>query len=194
MLVAEGDRVRALIRNPDHADEVRAAGAEPVVCDLEDGTADVEGAVRGADALIFAAGAGPGSGPQRKRTLDLGGVVRTVTACEAEGVRRYVVVSAINADPDADDDAGFGTYLRAKGQADAHALASSLDVTIVRPGRLTDAAPTGRVAVRDVAYGEIPRADVAAVLSAVVRTERLAGVTFDVVSGDEPVAAAVAGL
>ena len=194
LLVAEGDRVRALIRNPEHADEVRAAGAEPVLCDLEDDAADVEAAVAASDVFVFAAGAGPGSGPARKRTMDLGGVVRTVAACEAQGVRRYVVVSSVGADPEAEDDGAFGSYLRAKGEADAHALASSLDVVIVRPGPLTKEPGTGRVAVGRVGRGEIPRADVAAVLSAVVRTEGLAGVDFDLMSGDVPVADAVASL
>lgn len=194
LLVAEGDRVRALIRNPDHAADVRKTRAEPVVCDLEAGSADVEAALAGADAVIFAAGAGPGSGPDRKRALDLGGVVRTVDAAKAQGVRRYVVVSSVGADPEAEDDGGFGTYLRAKGEADAYALASGLEVTIVRPGPLVDDPPTGLVEAGEVGRGEIPRADVAAVLSAVVRAGDLAGVTFDVRSGDVPVADAVASL
>jgi uncharacterized protein YbjT (DUF2867 family) len=126
---------------------VRAAGAEPVVCDLEHaGEDEVAGALAGADAVVFAAGAGPGSGPERKWTMDHGGAVKLAAAAAAAGARRYVMVSSMGADPDADDsDGGFGVYLKAKGMADADVLATELDVTIIRPGGLTDDAGTGQV-------------------------------------------------
>jgi nucleoside-diphosphate-sugar epimerase len=196
LLADAGHRVRGLIRNPDHAEDLRATGAEPVVCDLEavdaDGVAD---AIGSADAIVFAAGAGPGSGPQRKWTVDYAGAVKLMAAARRNGIARYVIVSSMNADPEAEDDGGFGTYLRAKGQADQKLVESGLDYTIVRPGGLTDDPGTGRVAAAEhVDRGEIPRADVAAVLAEVLETPGTVGVTFEVVSGDVPIPEAIAAL
>jgi uncharacterized protein YbjT (DUF2867 family) len=197
LLQARGDRVRALIRNPGHAGDVRAAGAEPVVCDLEHaGEDEVAQAIAGADAVVFAAGAGPGSGPERKWTMDHGGAVKLAAAARAAGATRYVMVSSMGADPEADDsDGGFGVYLKAKGRADADVLASGLDVTIVRPGGLTDDPGTGRVRLApSVPRGRVPRDDVAAVLAAVLEAPSTVGVTVELVGGETPVAEAVAAL
>jgi uncharacterized protein YbjT (DUF2867 family) len=193
LLTGRGDQVRSLIRNPDHVDDVSAAGGDPVVCDLEqaDESAVAE-AITGADAVVFAAGAGPGSGPQRKGTMDLGGAVKLIAAAKAAGIRRYVMVSSINADPDHPGDDTFSVYLRAKGEADAELVASGLDYTIVRPGGLTNDPGTGQVeAGEDVGSGQIPRDDVAAVLVAVLHEPDTAGRTFELISGDTPVDQAV---
>jgi uncharacterized protein YbjT (DUF2867 family) len=195
LLAGRGDRVRSLIRNPDHAEDVRAAGAEPVVCDLEHaGEDEVARALAGADAVVFAAGAGPGSGPERKWTMDHGGAVKLAAAAAAAGARRYVMVSSMGADPDADDsDGGFGVYLKAKGMADADVLATDLDVTIIRPGHLTDDPGSGRVRLGDgVGRGDVPRDDVAAVLAAVLHEPGTIGATLELVGGTTPVADAVA--
>ena len=189
----QGDDVRSLIRRAEHADDVREAGGEPVVCDLEavDPGAVAE-AIAGADAVVFAAGAGPGSGPERKETVDYDGAVKLMDAAKRAGISRYVIVSSVGADPDAPGDDTFAVYLRAKGKADAALASSGLDYTIVRPGRLTDHPGTGRVRIgRD---GEIPREDVAAVLAAVLHEPGTAGLTFDLVGGDVPIDDAVAAL
>ena len=193
LLGGRGDEVVGLIRNPEHAGGVRAAGAEPVECDLESaGPAEVEGAVEGAQAVVFAAGAGPGSGEARKETMDLGGAVKLIDAAKARGVARYVMVSSMGADPDAEG-GGFAAYLRAKGRADAALIASGLAYTIVRPGRLTNDPGTGRVTIAEsVERGEMPRDDVAAVLAAVIARADAAGLTFELVAGDDPVEQAVA--
>ena len=193
-LSGRGDRVRSLIRNPDHGDDVREAGGEPVVCDLE--AADdqtVAQAVEGSDAVVFAAGAGPGSGSERKLTMDLGGAVKLIAAAKGADVRRYVMVSSRGADPDAPGDDTFSVYLRAKGQADAELVASGLDHTIVRPGRLTDDPGNGRVRT-DTGNGAIPREDVAAVVAAALAAPRTIGATFLLVSGDTPIDDALAAL
>jgi nucleoside-diphosphate-sugar epimerase len=191
-----GDEARSLIRNPDHAGDVEAAGGTPVVCDLESaGDDDVAQAIAGADAVVFAAGAGPGSGPERKWTMDYGGAVKLIAAARANGIDRYVIVSAIRADPDAPGDDTFAVYLRAKGKADADLAASGLAYTIVRPGGLTDDPGTGRVSAAErVERGDISRDDVAAVLDATLHDPALAGVAFDVVGGDTPVDEALAAL
>lgn len=194
LLVARGDEVRALIRNPAHADDVTAAGAAPVVCDLEAAADDeVAAAIRGADAVVFAAGAGPGSGGARKVTMDLGGALKTIAAAEHEGARRYVMVSAMGAaSPPAGDDV-FAVYLRAKAAADDALRASDLDWTVLRPGRLTDDPGADRVALAPRLHpGAIPRADVAAVLAEILHADATIGATLDLVAGPDSVAAAVA--
>jgi uncharacterized protein YbjT (DUF2867 family) len=195
LLVARGDEPRALIRNPDHAQDVKVAGAEPVFCDLE-AENDVATAVGDAGAILFAAGAGPGSGPERKRTMDLEGAVKLIAAAKENGVGRYVIVSSMGAgDPPAEGGDVFGEYLRAKGEADRALAASGLDFTIVRPGMLTNDEPTGRVWVGEsVERGEIPRADVAAVLAAVLHADSAVGKTFELVSGESPIDEAIATL
>ena len=192
VLSGRGDAVLSLIRNPDHADDVRAAGGEPVICDLEAASgAEVAEAVTGADAVVFAAGAGPGSGPARKETMDYGGAVKLIAAAKENGTGRYLMVSSMGADPDAEGD-GFPVYLRAKGRADAELAASGLDHTIVRPGRLTDDSGTGLVQLAEkVARGEVPRDDVAAVLAACLTEPGTIGRTFELVAGDTPVEDAV---
>jgi nucleoside-diphosphate-sugar epimerase len=196
LLADRGDAARALIRNPDHADDVRAAGGEPVVCDLEHAAeAEVAEAISGADAVVFAAGAGPGSGSERKWTMDYGGAVKLIAAAKQAGIDRYVIVSSINADPNAPGDDTFSVYLQAKGKADEDLRASGLDFTIVRPGGLTNDPGTGRVALAEtVARGNVPRDDVAAVLAAVLGEAGTIGKTAELVSGDVPVEEAVKAL
>jgi len=198
LLTADGHRCRALIRNPDHAADVADAGAEPVVVDLEAvaGVQDLTEAVRGADAVVFAAGAGPGSGPERKRTVDYGAAVKLIAAAEAAGVDRYVMVSSIGAHQ---PEAGHGpmrAYLQAKADADEALAASGLRWTIVRPGSLTDDPGTDRVSLSTElgGRGPIPRDDVAAVLAACLATPATAGTTFEAFAGDTPIAEAVAAL
>ena len=196
LLVANGDEVRSLDRSPDHGEEIRAWGAEPVVCDLEAATEEeVAAAVGSVDAIVFAAGAGPGSGAERKWTMDYGGAVKLIAAAKATGIARYVIVSSIGADPEASGDDTFSVYLRAKGKADAELEASGLDYTIVRPVRLTDEPDTGRVqAAEHVPRGEIPRDDVAAVVAAVLHTPTTIGKAFELTSGELPVEEALASL
>jgi nucleoside-diphosphate-sugar epimerase len=196
MLADAGHRVRGLIRNPAHAGDLEERGAEPILCDLEELDVDAIAETIGpADAIVFSAGAGPGSGPQRKWTVDCAGAVKLMEVARRNGIDRYVIVSSRGADPEAPDDGGFGTYLRAKGQADKKLMESGLAYTIVRPGRLTDDPGTGRVnAAPDTGDGEIPRADVAAVLAAVLDTPATAGLTFQLISGDTPIAEAITQL
>lgn len=195
MLVERGDTVRGLIRKPEQADDLSRAGVVAVLCDLE-GDADVAAAVRGADAIVFAAGAGPGSGAERKWTVDCGGAVKLIAAAEAEGVRRYVMVSAMGAaDPPPEGGGVFGEYLRAKAEADRTLVASGLDFTVIRPGGLTDDALSGRVEIAPrLERGEISRADVAAVLAAVLGADNTIGKSFDLVAGETPIAEAVAAV
>jgi uncharacterized protein YbjT (DUF2867 family) len=194
LLAQRGDEVVGIVRNADHVRDLQQAGAQASVLDLEKASVeDVVGVIDGADAVVFAAGAGPGSGAERKHTVDRDAAVLLSDAALAAGVRRYVMVSAIRvdaADPDSDD--VFQVYLRAKAAADAYVRDQDLDWTIVRPGRLTDEPGTGLVQLGpEVEYGEVPRADVAAVLLGVLDDPATAGKQFNLVSGDTPVAKAL---
>jgi uncharacterized protein YbjT (DUF2867 family) len=196
VLAERGDSPVGIVRNPDHVPDLEEAGAEAVVLDLESAdVAEVAEVIDGADAVVFAAGGGPNSGAARKETVDKGAAVLLADAAERAGVQRYVMVSSMGtdkADPDSDD--VFQVYLRAKKAADEDLAARDLDWTIVRPGRLTDDAGTGRVQVGALGRGEVPRADVAAVLAEALHTDATIGRTFDLLAGTQTVEAALAGL
>jgi uncharacterized protein YbjT (DUF2867 family) len=193
LLSARGDVVRSLIRNPGHGAGVHAAGAEPVVADMEELDSLAE-FVEGADAVVFAAGAGPGSGPERKRTVDLGGAVKLLDAARATGARRYLMVSSIGADDPSSASGSMRPYLEAKAEADAALSASDLDWTIVRPGALTDDPGTGMVAVGDLGRGSVTRDDVAAVLAGCLDEPATVGKTFVLLQGETPIAQALASI
>ena len=190
-----GHTVRSLIRNPAHDPEVVAAGAHPVVADLEQlEPPSLTALIGGADAVVFAAGAGPGSGPGRKWTVDYGAAVKLIEAAKGAGIDRYVMISGRGADPDAPDDGGFNTYLKAKGRADADLAASGLGYTIIRPVGLTDDPAADAVSTAESGVETVPRADVAAVIAAVLAEPRTAGLTFVLRSGSQTVAAAIDAL
>ena len=189
LLVDGGHRARGLIRNPDHAGDLEDIGAEPVLCDME-ALDDISPCCEGADAVVFTAGAGPGSGAERKRTVDYGGAVKLMGA----GINRYVMVSAISAGRPEEWSDQMRPYYEAKAGADERLLESGLDYTIVRPGGLTDDPATGLVTVGTELEGSIPRDDVAATLVAVLGTPSSAGKIFELVSGATPVEEAVRGL
>ena len=158
---------------------------------------DLAIAIQGAEAVVFAAGAGPGSGEERKRTMDYGGAVKLIEAAQHEGISRYVIVSSMGAaSPEGSGaEGGFLVYLQAKHDADEAVRSSGLDFTIVRPGRLTDDEGTGQVAVgQGLEGGEVPRDDVAAVLLAVLGTDGTIGKDFDLVGGDTAIDEAVGSL
>ncbi len=195
LLVERGDSAVGVIRAPEQAQDLRVLGANPVVCDLESAPVDeVASYLEGADAVVFAAGAGPGSGAARKETVDRGAAVLFADAAERAGVRRYLMISAMGADrePPPGTDSVFAIYLRAKGAADADLSSrAGLDWTILRPGRLTNEPGTGvvRLAGR-TGRGVVPRDDVAAVLLALLDTPA-SGMTLELVAGDTPVDEAV---
>ena len=197
LLAARGDTPVGLIRRAGPQEEdLRAAGTEPVLCDLESAAVDQVAAVlAGADAAVFAAGAGAGSGADRKDTVDRAAAVLFADAAERAGVRRFVLLSSMGADrePPADTDPVFAAYLRAKGAADADLAArTALDWTILRPGRLTDEPATGRVLLAErTGRGSVPRADVAAVIAALLDTPATSGLTLELVAGEAEVTRAV---
>ena len=188
-LTARGETVISLIRNPDHAEDVRAAGGEPALCDVERADAqEIAEAITGASAVVFAAGAGPGSGPERKWTVDRDGAVKLLQAAVAVDAPRYLIVSSVGAEAPPAGENTFSVYLRAKAGADEAVQASDREWTIVRPGRLSDEPGTGHVRVdREPYRGEIPREDVAAVLDALLPEARAARRILYVNGGEDSV-------
>jgi nucleoside-diphosphate-sugar epimerase len=201
LLSARGDTVVGIVRDPGHEADVRADGVEPAVLDLEAASVDdVAVVVDGADAVVFAAGAGPGSGAERKHTVDYGAAVLLADAAERAGVRPYVLVSSMGVEKARQGtppgmDPVFAVYLQAKLRAEDEILPRpALETTIVRPGSLTDDPGTGRVTLgHGVPAGEVPRDDVAAVLLAFIDARR-DGAVVEVISGDTPIAEAVAAI
>jgi uncharacterized protein YbjT (DUF2867 family) len=196
LLHQNGHRGRGLIRKEEQAAALRSAGAEPALVDLESvSVPDLAIAVQGADSIVFAAGAGPGSGEERKWTVDYGGAVKLIEAAQHEGIRRYVIVSSVGANQRPEGNEGFAVYLQAKHDADEKLRESGLDYTIVRPGGLTDDAATGNVSIaQHLDRSEIPRDDVAAVLLAVLGADNTIGKDFDLMGGDTPIEEAVASV
>jgi len=198
-LAERGNQAVGLIRNPAHIADIQDAGAEAVLCDLETASADdVAGLLSGAGAVVFAAGAGAGSGAPRKDTVDRGASVLMADAAERAGVRRFVQVSTMGAGqpPRPGTDEVWAAYIAAKTAAEDDLRSRDLDWTILRPGRLTDAAATGRIrlAAPPIPRGTVPRADVAAVIAALLDEPGTRHQTLELVGGDSPIAAAVRDL
>jgi nucleoside-diphosphate-sugar epimerase len=189
LLISGGDTVIGLIRNPDHAAEVGRQGATAVVCDLEQATVqETAVAITGADAVVFAAGAGPGSGAARKLTMDRDGAIKLLDAATALSVPSYVMISSVGAEAPPDGDDVFSVYLRAKAEADAAVMRSDRKWTILRPGRLTDDPATGQVRLDSSPLrGEVPRTDVAAVGARLLHDDRAPGRVLYVNGGREPI-------
>lgn len=195
-LIEAGHEVRGLARKDEQLEGLEGLGAQPFRLDLEaDSDEKVDEAARGCDAIVFSAGAGPGSGDARKETMDYGGAVRLIEAADKEGVKRYVIVSSMGyADPGGAG--GMENYTLAKLKADVALQTSDLDYTVVRPGRLNDEEGTGNIeaAVQLGRHDEIPRSDVAAVIVAVLESENTVRRSFEVLSGETPVKEAIAGI
>jgi uncharacterized protein YbjT (DUF2867 family) len=196
LLAERGDEGVGLIRNPAHIADLEKAGAEAVVCDLEAAPVeDVAALLSGADGVVFAAGAGAGSGAPRKDSVDRAASVLMADAAERAGVRRFVQISAMGAGqpPRAGSDEVWAAYIAAKTAAEADLRSRDLDWTILRPGRLTDDPATGRVrlAPPPVPGGAVTRADVAAVIAALLDEPPTRHQTLELVGGDIPVAEAV---
>jgi len=201
LLTGRGDTVVGIVRNPDHRADLESDGVEPVVLDLEQASVEeVADVVSGAGAVVFAAGAGPGSGIPRKATVDRDAALLMADAAERAGVRPFLLVSSMGVEQARQGtprgmDRVFAAYLQAKLAAEDRILPRpALDTTILRPGGLTDEPGTGRVTLgHGIDRGEVPRDDVAAVLLALLDAGKIDDVV-ELVSGDTPIAEAVAAL
>ena len=196
LVAADGHEAVGMVRNPAHVPDLEQDGIKAAVIDLEDTDVDaLTEVVRGADAVLFAAGGGADGNAARKETVDKGAAIMLADAAQAAGVRRYVMVSAMGteqADPDSDE--VFQVYLRAKQAADDDLRSRDLDWTVVRPGGLTDDVPTGQVQLGTLERGTVTRGDVAHVLAEALAHDNTIGKTFDVLNGDTPIGEAIAEL
>lgn len=188
--------MRGLVRSEDQFDDIRGDGGEPLLLDLEqDAAAAFDAALDGSDVVVFAAGAGPASGAERKNALDRDGAIKTVESAVRVGAARFVIVSSMGADDPPTDDETFSVYLRAKAAADDAARAAAIPAVIVRPGKLTDGPATGGVEIGEsVGRGDITRADVAAVLTEIIVSGHGDGHTVEVIGGSTPIETAIASL
>jgi uncharacterized protein YbjT (DUF2867 family) len=197
LLSERGDRARGLIRNPDHTADVEATGATAVGADVENLDADaLARSIAGMDAVVFAAGAGPGSGPARKRTVDYGGAAKLIEAAQMNDISRYLMISAIGANRPERWSDEMRPYYEAKAEADAELMKSGLEYTVVRPGGLTDDSGNGTIdaAERLERSGRIPRDDVAATLVGCLDEPATIRKAFDLLSGEMPIGEALAAL
>lgn len=193
ILTERGDDVSSVFRNPDHAGDVAATGAEPVTADIERLDTDaLAGLLAGHDAVVFSAGAGGGN-PARTYAVDRDAAIRVIDAAAQAGVTRFVMVSYFGAGPDHGVPQGdpFFAYAEAKAAADAHLRASDLDWTVLGPGRLTLEPATGRIALGE-GKGSVSRADVAHVAAAALADDSTIGRTIEFNNGDVPIAQALA--
>lgn len=192
----QGHTPVALVRNNDHAAELEALGATVGILDIENSTdGDFGAAFAGSDAVVFAAGGGPDGNIDRKRTVDFEGSIKSIAGAKVAGISRFVQISAMSVDKPIPADAGdvWTAYVEAKRDADVALRASALDWTIIRPGALVDDAPAGTITLgEEVARGQIPRADVAALLAETLADDRTIGKQWEAVSGPAKIAEAVA--
>lgn len=191
ILTEDGHQVRGLVRKEEQMPDVEADGAEPVLVDLE--AEEVEGAVgramEGCDAIVFAAGAGPGSGAARKETMDYGGAAKLVEAAKKHGVGRYLMLSSMGAGDPGSGSEAMQPYLFAKARADGRLQESDLDYTIVRPGSLTEEEGTGKIEAAEALgrRGEISRDDVARTLAEALEMPNTYHKTFEIIGGEIPI-------
>jgi uncharacterized protein YbjT (DUF2867 family) len=195
LLAERGDSPRGIIRKTDQAKDLEEIGAEPIVLDIEN-VDDISDALAGADAVVFAAGAGAGSGPARKRTVDYGGAVKLAEAATRNDIRRYLMVSAMGANHPERWSDQMRPYYEAKAGADEFVMGSGLDYTIVRPGMLTDDPGTGKVQVAEQleTRGSVTREDVAAVIAECLAADSAIGKAFDLLNDGTPIPDAVRSL
>lgn len=195
ILVRAGHTPVAMVRGEAYRSELEGLGAEVRLLDIEHQDANAfAAAFEECDAVVFAAGGGPDGNLERKRTVDLEGSLKSIAGAKRVGIRRFVQVSAIDVDNPVPADSGevWRAYVEAKRDADAALRDSALDWTIIRPGRLTDNPGRGVVSLGpNIPRGEVARADVAAILAAVLEVDEAIGHQWNLVAGDAPIAEAV---
>ncbi|SCY38327.1 Putative NADH-flavin reductase [Microbacterium sp. LKL04] len=193
LLVEAGHDVTSVIRNPDHSDDITATGATPLVADVAASTTDeITELLADSDAVVWSAGAGGGSA-ERTYAVDRDAAIRSIDAAVAAEARRYVMVSYFGAGPDhgVDPSDDFFAYAESKAAADEHLRAAELDWTILAPSALTLDEPTGRIDANAEKGSSVSRADVAAVVAAVLADPSTIRRTISFNNGDEPIADAI---
>lgn len=188
-------QVTAMIRKPEQADALKELGAQVVMGDLEGTVDELAEAMKDQNAIVFTAGSGGSTGPDKTLLIDLDGAVKTMEAAEKQGISRYILVSAYGADQRSKWPEEIKPYYVAKHFADRALFASDLNYTIIRPGGLKNEPGTGKVAVgTDLKPGSIAREDVARVIVASLQEEKTYRMAFDLIAGDHAVSDALGKL
>ncbi len=190
LLLENDHHVTAMVKEQDQIEEMEKLGAKPVLANLE---TDVAFATEGVNAIIFAAGSGPNTGPDKTITVDQDGAIKLIEACEKNAVERFVMLSAMGVDNPDEGPEKIQHYLKAKLKADERLKKSNLNYTIIRPGRLTNDEETGTIEASEhlTGAGEISRADVALILVEALNNENTYRKTIDVLNGDKQIAEAL---
>jgi len=191
----ERHTVRAMVRKPEQWEALRNKGIEAVLADLEGTVDEIAEAAKGCDAIVFSAGSGGHTGPDKTLLVDLDGAVKAMEAAGKIGIKRFVIVSTFQAHNRENWPEDLKPYYVAKHYADRMLMNSGLNYTIIRPGYLRDVKGTGLVtAAENLKGGSIPREDVARTIVQTLDEPNTYRKAFDLMAGDTPIAEALKSL
>ncbi|WP_251554662.1 SDR family oxidoreductase [Neobacillus muris] len=184
--------VRAMVREEEQGTEFQRFGAETAIVNLEGGVEEIADGAKGCHAIVFTAGSGGHTGADKTLLVDLDGAVKTIEAAEKVGIKRFIMVSALQAHRRENWNNAIKPYYVAKHYADKMLEQSNLTYTIIRPGRLLDKTGTGKISIaEDIKNGSISREDVAKTIIASLNEGNTYYRAFDLVSGDIPIGEAL---
>lgn len=192
-------------RKDDQIEEANERGIQTIKIDLEEDIDHLAKAMVEVDTVIFAAGSGGSTGADMTMLIDLDGAVKAIEAAKQANIKRFVMISAINANRrEVWSYASKGSttpsyYHAAKYYADVWLLESGLDYTIIRPSKLTNDEGTGKIDAKEQLDTEkvsleIPREDVANVVIESLRNDTTINKDFDVTSGFDKISDALSKL
>lgn len=198
-LIQDSDtlKAKAMIRKEEQAEHFKKLGAETVLVDLEGEVDDIAKAAKDVDAIVFTAGSGPKTGPDKTIMIDLDGAVKTIQAAEKAGVKRFVMISSYDTTRKAIQEASesFAPYVAAKHYADEWLRSTDLDYTMIHPGALSNDKGTGKIeAATSVEPKEVPREDISHVIFACLQNDSTIGKEFQVIAGSTPINEAIKAL
>jgi uncharacterized protein YbjT (DUF2867 family) len=180
--------VKAMVRKEEQAEAYRKMDIEVAVACLEQSVEDIAQAARGCNAIVFTAGSGRHTGFDKTLLIDLDGAVKTIEAAEKAGIKRFIMVSAIQAHRRENWHEKMLPYYAAKYYADKMLAQSELTYTIIRPGGLLNEPGTGKItAAIDIRSGKISREDVANTILHSLTEENTYYQSFDLVTGEVPI-------
>lgn len=183
---------RAIVRKEEQAKSFEQNGVPSSLVDLEGTVDQIAKGLKGADAVVFTAGSGGGTGSDKTLLIDLDGAVKTMEAAKQAGIDRFVIVSALQAHNRENWNESLKPYYVAKHFADRALEQSGLTYTIVRPGGLLNEPGTGKVSAgENLSRNSIPREDVARTIVASLSEEHTFNRDFDLVSGTDEIHLAV---
>lgn len=188
-LVEKGKNVRAMIRSTDQSEFIQSLGASTIIGDLEK---DFEAAFKNMECVIFTAGSGSHTGPDKTITVDQLGAVKSIDLAKKHAIKRYVMVSAQGArDPELPG--RIQHYYKAKSIADEYLVQSGLNYTIFRPGKLLDDIGEGKIKVSEnfPGSGTTRRADLASAIAEAIDIPKTENKILEIFDGNDDIAEAL---